>query len=290
MRKPKNINPLSIGAGLKAPHYHEALRGEHWLDFFEVHAENFMGAGGPPKKWLHAFAEKFPLSIHGVCLSVGGRDPIDHDHLERLACLVKEFRPALVSEHLAWSADGNVFFNDLLPPPLTEETLNRTCEHVDLIQERLKRRILIENPSQYLKWAVSDILEYEFLNELSRRTGCRLLLDVNNIYVSASNIGFSAEDYIENISASAVDEIHLAGHALDHFDNIVIRVDNHGSPVCAEVLALFEKFILRAGPRPTLIEWDTKPPSFEILADEARRALLIMERITAKSEAHETAR
>lgn len=287
MKKPKNIDPLSIGAGLKASHYHEALRGDHWLDFFEVHAENFMGAGGPPKKWLHAFAEKFPLSIHGVCLSVGGRDPIDAGHLERLADLVEEFRPALVSEHLAWSAHHGVFFNDLLPPPLTEETLDRACDHVDLIQERLKRRIMIENPSQYLKWADSDIPEYEFLNTLVRRTGCRLLLDVNNIYVSASNTGMNADEYIENISASAVDEIHLAGHAIDHFDNIVIRVDNHGSPVCDEVLALFETFIRRAGPRPTLIEWDTRPPAFEVLADEARRALLIMERATSKSEAHE---
>ncbi len=290
MKKPKNINPLSIGVGLKASHYDEALRGDHWLDFFEVHAENFMGAGGPPKKWLHAFAEKFPLSIHGVCLSVGGRDPIDADHLERLANLVEEFRPALVSEHLAWSAHHGAFFNDLLPPPLTEETLNRTCDHVDLIQERLKQRILIENPSQYLKWAESDIPEYEFLNALVRRTRCGLLLDVNNIYVSVSNIGGDADEYIENISASAVGEIHLAGHAIDCFDNIMIRVDNHGSPVCDEVLALFEKFIRRAGPRPTLIEWDTKTPAFEVLADEARRALLVMERATSESGAHEARR
>ncbi|MFZ5617945.1 MAG: DUF692 domain-containing protein [Pseudomonadota bacterium] len=279
MTKRHAIPALAVGVGLKAPHYREALAGEHWLDFFEVHAENFMGAGGPPHRWLSAFAEQFPLSIHGVCLSIGGRDPLDREHLDRLTRLADRYSPALVSEHLAWSGDGGVFLNDLLPPPMTVDTLNRVCSHVDEVQSRLNRRILIENPSRYLNWACNDLPEPEFLNELTRRTGCALLLDINNIFVSASNGGFNAEAYIDAIDASAVGQIHLAGHAIDHFDNIVLRIDNHGARVCDEVTGLYERFIRRAGPRPTLIEWDASVPSFETLNAEARRAKAMMERL-----------
>ena len=266
------IAPQSVGVGLKAPHYRLALEGAHNLDFFEVHAENYMGAGGPPLRRLAAVQEQYTISIHGVCLSVGGRDELDADHLDRFATLVERTAPALVSEHLAWSADGGVFLNDLLPPPLTKATLLRTCTHVDQIQSRIGRKILIENPSSYLDWMCNDISEPDFLNELAARTGCGLLLDINNIFVSASNIGFSAEDYVDAVNAGAVCEIHLAGHVIDTYGNVAIRVDNHGGRVCDEVGVLFERFIRRAGPRPALVEWDTDIPCFETLAAEAEMA------------------
>lgn len=280
------ILPSSIGVGLKAPHYKAAISGKHALDFFEIHAENFMTDGGPPQRWLTGFASQYPISVHGVCLSIGGRDDLDPEHLDRLARLVARYQPALVSEHLAWSADGGVFLNDLLPPPLTAESLDRVADHVDQIQTRLGRRILIENPSQYLDWACSDIPESEFLNALARRTGCGLLFDVNNVFVSASNIGFDAGAYVDAIDAAAVGEIHLAGHAIDHFDNVAIRVDNHGDRMCAEVLALYARFIRRAGARPTLIEWDTNIPSFETLEAEARKAKLVMTAAQPAGGAH----
>ncbi len=276
MRSRFDLPTLAVGVGLKAQHYKEALAGKHDIDFFEVHAENFMGEGGPPHRWLHGFAAQYPLSIHGVCLSVGGRDDLDLDHLDRLALLVERYQPALVSEHLAWSSDGGVFLNDLLPPPLIEETLERVSSHVDQVQSRLGRRILIENPSQYLNFACNDIPEAEFLNEVVRRTGCGLLFDINNVFVSASNIGFEAEAYVDAIDASVVAEIHLAGHAIDHYENIVIRVDNHGDRVCPEVLTLYERFIRRAGPRPTLVEWDTDIPDFGTLIAEAAIAKAVM--------------
>lgn len=275
-----------VGVGLKAPHYREALSPDLGLDFYEVHAENFMGAGGPPHRWLSAFREAFPITIHGVCLSVGGRNPLDAEHLSRLALLVQRIEPAIVSEHLAWSADGGVFLNDLLPPPLTADALQRTCDHIDQIQTVLNRGILIENPSQYLDWACNEIPEYEFLNELARRTGCGLLLDINNIFVSASNIGFCADTYVERINADAVEQLHLAGHAIDTYENISIRVDNHGGRVCDEVLSLYERFICRAGPRPTLVEWDTDIPSFATLANEAFVAKSRMIGALAREFAH----
>lgn len=276
----------AVGVGLKAPHYREALDKKVGLDFYEVHAENFMGAGGPPQRWLSAFREAFPITIHGVCLSVGGRDPLDVEHLNRLALLVQRFEPAIVSEHLAWSADGGVFLNDLLPPPMTADALQRTCDHIDQIQAMLKRKILIENPSQYLDWACNDIPEYEFLNELARRTGCGLLLDINNVFVSASNIGYCADTYVERINADSVEQIHLAGHAIDTFENVSIRVDNHGGRVCDDVLALYEKFIRRAGARPTLVEWDTDIPTFETLSNEALAAKKRMDGALQRDLAH----
>ncbi len=282
------IPPLAIGVGLKAPHYKEALESRHDVDFFEVHAENFMGDGGPPHRWLHGFQAQFPISIHGVCLSVGGRDALDVAHLERLAALVERYEPALVSEHLAWSSDGGFFYNDLLPPPLTKTSLDRVCAHVDQIQDRLKREILIENPSQYLRLA-HDIPEPEFLNEIARRTGCGLLLDVNNVFVSAFNLGFDARAYIDAIEPASVKEIHLAGHAIDQYQDVTIRVDNHGDHVSSEVMSLFERFVRRAGPRPTLVEWDANIPTFEVLAAEAEGAKAVMQRAAIWGDADDAA-
>ncbi|GJL91630.1 MNIO family bufferin maturase [Hyphococcus sp.] len=262
----------AVGVGLKAPHYQQALQEPHEIDFFEVHAENFMGDGGPPHRWLTGFQSKFPLSIHGVCLSIGGRDELDRVHLDRLAHLVERYRPALVSEHLAWSSDSGIFYNDLLPPPMTTTSLERVCAHVNQVQDRLGRHILIENPSLYLKPDDDGMKESDFLNELAQQTQCGLLLDINNIYVSAHNLEYSAEEYIDSIDAGFVQEIHLAGHAIDRFEHIEILVDNHGSPVCDAVMALFARFISRAGPRPTLVEWDSNVPPFETLRREATAA------------------
>ncbi len=265
-----------VGVGLKADHYKDALSQPHGLGFFEVHAENFMGAGGPPLRWLDAIRDRFPISLHGVCLSVGGRDPLDEDHLERLAALVERVEPALFSEHLAWSADGGFHLNDLLPPPLTKQTLTRISEHVDQIQTRLKRRILIENPSSYLDWACNDIPEADFLNEVVQRTGCAILLDINNVFVSAANIGLNADSYIDKINADAVAEIHLAGHSVDTYQNVEVLVDNHGDHICDGVWSLYERFVRRAGPSPTLVEWDTNTPPLAELSAEAAKASALM--------------
>lgn len=283
------IPALAAGINLKPRHYKKALTTNHNLDFFEVHAENFMGAGGPPHRWLQGFRAQYPLSFHGVCLSIGGRDGLDRDHLERLAVLIERYKPALVSEHLAWSSDRGFFINDLLPPPLNETSLQRICDHVDLVQARLKREILIENPSHYLRLDGNEIPEPAFLNELARRTGCGLLLDINNVFVSACNIGFDADDYIDAINVESVKEIHLAGHAVDQFEDEIIRVDNHSDHVCIAVLQLFRKFIYRSGPIPTLIEWDTNVPAFETLAAEAAKAKQVMRVAVEKERLHESA-
>lgn len=280
-----SIPAPGAGVGLKPDHYALAIEGGHGLDFFEVHAENFMGAGGPPHHWLTAFRERIPISIHGVCMSLGGRDDLNPDHLARLKTLIERYEPQLVSEHLAWSSDRGVFFNDLLPPPMTAASLDKVCDHVDQVQTALGRQLLVENPSSYLKSDLCDIPEPEFLNEMARRTGCGLLLDINNVFVSGKNIGFDPDAYVATIDASKVGEIHLAGHAIDHFDGIDIRVDNHGSPVCPEVMDLYASFIAAAGPRPTLIEWDTDVPEFDILIKEARLAKDVMTLAPAQSEA-----
>lgn len=270
-----------MGIGLKPAHYHDVLSPDNGsigagssfnaIDFFEVHAENFMSAGGPAHAWLGAIRKKYPLSVHGVCLSLGGIDDLDADHLMRLRTVIDRYQPALISEHIAWCAHDGTFLNDLIAPPLTEESLKRTALHIAQTQEALGQKILVENPSQYLQMP-GDIDEPEFLNELARRTGCGLLLDINNIYVSACNLKFDAEAYINRIDHTAVGEIHLAGHAIDTDSGIEMRIDDHGSPVSEEVGALYQRYLEIAGARPTLIEWDTDTPALTIMADEATKA------------------
>jgi uncharacterized protein (UPF0276 family) len=255
------------------------------VDFVEAHAENYMGSGGPPHRWLSAIRERFPLSFHGVCLSIGGRDPLDVDHLRRLAAIVDIYQPDLVSEHLAWSADGGIFLNDLLPPPLTKSSLLTIVAHVDQVQSALKRTILVENPSSYLAFACADYSEPDFINELALRTGCGILLDINNVYVSAFNLGFSADKYVDAIDAGRVFEIHMAGHALDEFDGGALRIDNHGSAPSNEVCDLYQRFIRRAGPRPTLLEWDTDIPEFDVMTAETARLRRLMKEATPAREA-----
>ena len=269
---PRPLLPAAAGIGLKASHYAEILDARPSLAFVEVHAENYMGAGGPPHRWLTAIRQHYGLSVHGVGLSLGGDQPLDPDHLDALAKLVERYEPELVSEHLAWSGVEETYLNDLLPIPYTEATLDLVTDHVDQVQERLKRRILVENPSAYISYAETMIPEYDFLSELVRRTGCGILLDVNNLFVSARNLGLDEWSYLEGLPRHAVSEYHLAGHLVRRRGNAEIRIDNHGSKVCDEVWALYRAAVDRFGRHPTLIDWDNDVPDLSVLLEEASRA------------------
>ncbi|MGL6289120.1 MAG: MNIO family bufferin maturase [Silanimonas sp.] len=268
-----------IGIGFKPMHAARLLGDGVDLDFVEVHAENLMGAGGPVHAQLDAVRAAFSLSVHGVGLSIGGEGPLDDGHLERLARVVARFEPAAVSEHLAWSTHGGVFFNDLLPIAYDAATLERVVRHVQQVQERLQRRVLIENPSTYVALAGSAMEEADFLAELVARSGCGLLLDINNVVVSQHNRGESPGRYVDRYPLQAVGEIHLAGHAVEVLDDdTVLRIDDHGSPVGDEVWALYAQVVERLGAVPTLIEWDTDVPAFDALAGEAYAARRIQHR------------
>ena len=239
-----------------------------WL---EVHSENYFG-GGRPLGFLEAARAHYPLSLHGVGLSLGTDGPLDRDHLTRIKALIARVQPALVSEHVSWSIAGGVYLNDLLPLPYTEEALGVICGHVVETQDLLGRQILVENPSSYLQFAHSTISEWEFIAEISRRTGCGLLLDVNNVYVSACNHGFDAQSYVDAMPRDAVQEIHLAGHAVREIGDATLRIDDHGSAVCDAVWQLYAAALARLGPVPTLIEWDSNLPELPVLVAEATTA------------------
>ncbi len=265
--------PCSAGVGLKSNHFEQALASGQIPTWFEVHAENCMGDGGPTHRWLDRVRAEFPLSVHGVGQSIGSANGLDLDHLERLRRVVRRFEPAVVSEHLAWSTHNEVFFNDLLPLPYDDETLDRVCQHIDLIQSFLGRDILLENPSNYLQFAQSEYSEPDFLGEISRRTGCWLLLDINNIIVSASNQGHKGKDYLSGFPLDRVVEIHLAGHALHHDeDGASVLIDTHDRVVSDDVWALYRLTLQQTGPVPTLIEWDAKIPEWPVLAHQAQLA------------------
>jgi hypothetical protein len=265
--------PAAAGIGLKPEHYRELLETRAELGFLEVHTENYMGMGGPPHRYLEALARQYPLSFHGVGASLGGAGPLDRAHLKRWRELVDRYSPVLVSEHVAWMSHAGLALHDLLPLPYTEETLSVLCEHIDEMQHALNREILIENPSRYIDFAESEIPEAEFLVEAARRTGCRLLLDINNVYVSTCNQGEDPRQYLAKIPAELVDEIHLAGHSVQSTTSgHDVRIDDHGSRVCAAVWQLYRETIARIGTRPTLIEWDTNVPKLGELLDEAHRA------------------
>ncbi len=244
--------------------------------WFEVHPENYLVEGGPRLAWLSAVRERHPVSLHGVALSLAADAPPDTRHLKRLRSLAERIEPALVSEHLAWSTWRGAYHPDLLPFPRTKEALVRICENVAVAQDALGRRLAIENPSHYLRFEEHDYGEIDFLAELSRRTGCGLLLDVNNVFVSASNLGFRAGDYLDAFPADAVLEIHLAGHSPDAELGAKLLVDSHDAPICQEVWALYERLVARIGPRPTLIERDDNLPSFDELLAERNRAHAVM--------------
>jgi len=265
--------PVLVGLGLKSSHVAQVLGTGAAVEFFEVHAENYMVDGGPFPRHLERVRERWPLSIHGVGLSIGGDGPLDPAHLTRLHALLERFEPKWFSEHLAWSSHGGHWFNDLLPLPYDGATLQRVCDHVDEVQRRLRRRLLLENPSTYVEFASSSMDEAQFLGEVVRRTGCGLLLDVNNAYVNAVNHGRDAWAYIESLPGAAVGEIHLAGYAED-VDGAGDRllIDHHGAPVADAVWALYARSVARLGPLPTLIERDNHLPALAVLEAEAALA------------------
>jgi uncharacterized protein (UPF0276 family) len=262
---------MSAGVGLRAPHVAEVMHTRPQLTWFEVHAENYMG-GGPAVRVLEQIRQDYVLSIHGVGLSLGSADALDTRHLTRLQHLVHRLEPVLVSEHLAWSSAGGRYLNHLLPLPYTEETLAIVCRHIEQAQTVLGRRFLVENPSSYLRFADASIPEPEFLAELVRRTGCGLLCDVNNIYVTCQNFDQNPVAYLEMLPTDAIAEIHLAGHTVNNADGRPILIDDHGSPVPEAVWQLYALALARYGAVPTLIEWDTNLPEFAVLVDEAMQA------------------
>ncbi|MGP6088019.1 MNIO family bufferin maturase [Antarctobacter jejuensis] len=278
---PSTLPPLP-GVGYKPQHYSAILDNPAPVGWFEVHAENYMGDGGRPLAQLRALSERFAISVHGVGLSIGGPERLDPEHLARLKRLVGWLNPASFSEHLAWSTHDSHFLNDLLPLPYTPDTLRRVCDHVDEVQEALGRKMLLENPSSYLAFAESTLEETEFLSEIARRTGCGLLLDVNNVFVSATNLGYSPQEYIARFPLDAVGEIHLAGHDEDHDDHgAPLLIDSHGREVAEPVWGLLDLVLDRGGARPLLIEWDTDVPEWPVLAAEAGRAAQALERVAA---------
>lgn len=269
---PETALPQRAGLGLKPEHYAEILSDAPAIGFFEVHAENYMGAGGPPHRYLEAIRARYPLSLHGVGLSIGGDAPLDKAHLQRLRHLVERYQPESFSEHLAWSTHDSAYLNDLLPLPYTPATLANVVAHVDEVQQVLGRRMLLENPSTYVLFAESVIDEIDFLATVAARTGCGLLLDVNNVMVSSVNHGLDPNAYVDRFPLELVGEIHLAGYD-ETADEAGARllIDAHGSRVSADVFVLFEHTLAKAGPRPVLVEWDNNVPDFATLADEASR-------------------
>ena len=269
--------PARAGVGFKPMHFRDILTAARPVGFFEVHAENYMGAGGPPHAHLRALRERYALSIHGVGLSIGSMQPLDRDHLAQLKTLCDRYQPESFSEHLAWSSHGGVYFNDLLPLPYTPQTLARVAEHIDQLQTTLGRTMLLENPSTYVAIADSTIAEVEFLAEVASRTGCGLLLDVNNVFVSATNHGMQALSYLETFPLDRVREIHLGGHDEETGDaGAPLLIDAHGSAVADAVWALYALVIARTGPLPTLIEWDNAVPDWPTLRAEAAAAEQIL--------------
>jgi uncharacterized protein (UPF0276 family) len=277
--------PAGAGIGLRAPHVAEVLATRPAVGWFEVHPENYMG-GGPVRRRLNEVRRDYPISLHAVGLSLGTAASLDARHLERLRRLVDELQPALVSEHLSWSIAGGAYFNHLLPLPYTDESLAVVSRHVAQTQDALGRRVLVENPSGYLRFHHSTIPEPEFLAELTRRTGCGLLCDVNNVHVSAHNLGFDANAYLDALPAQAVGELHLAGHAVNDAAGRAILIDDHGSPVADAVWALYARAVARFGEVPALVEWDTEIPALDVLIAEARAADRVRVAFAGTSRVH----
>jgi uncharacterized protein (UPF0276 family) len=270
--------PAQPGVGYKPQHLSAILADPGPVGWLEIHAENYMGDGGRPLAQLRHLAERFPISAHGVGLSIGGEGRLDREHLTRLKHLCGWLNPASFSEHLAWSTHDGAFLNDLLPLPYTPATLARVADHIDEVQEMLGRRMLLENPSTYLAFAETSMDEVEFLTEIARRTGCGLLLDVNNVHVSGTNQNYDPAAYLDAFPLHLVGEVHLGGHDEDHDDHgRTLLIDSHGAAVVDPVWALYARVIGRAGPLPTLIEWDNDVPDWPVLVAEAARAAMVLE-------------
>ena len=276
----RNPIPASAGIGLRFRHHQEVAETRPAVPWFEVHVENYLGGGSAPRA-LEAIRRDYPIALHGTGLSLGSAEGLDAAHLARVRDLVERVEPGLVSEHLSWSVVGGSYLADLLPLPMTEEALDIVCRHIEQVQSFLRRRILIENPSSYLQFRHSTIPEWEFLALVAKRTGCGILCDVNNVYVSASNHGWNAMAYLAALPPSAIGEIHLAGHALRAIEGgRALRIDDHGSRVAPEVWALYAEALARFGPVPTLIEWDTDVPPLTLLLEEAAQAGRYIEETT----------
>ncbi|MEQ9259312.1 MAG: DUF692 domain-containing protein [Roseovarius sp.] len=265
--------PAAPGVGYKPQHFQEIMSDARPVEWLEIHAENYMGGGGRPLAQLRHLAERFAISVHGVGLSIGGEGRLCPEHLARLKHLCGWLNPASFSEHLAWSTHESAFLNDLLPLPYTSATLTRVAEHIDEVQEALGRPMLLENPSSYLAFSESTWSETDFLEEVARRTGCGLLLDVNNVFVSSTNLEMDASAYIDAFPLARVGEIHLGGHDEDADDHgAPLLIDSHGAEVADPVWTLLDYTLARSGPKPVLIEWDTDVPGWPVLAAECARA------------------
>jgi uncharacterized protein (UPF0276 family) len=275
--------PARVGIGLRAPHVADVMATRPAIAFLEVHTENYLG-GGPSVAALERLRRDYAVSLHGVGLSLGGADPLDRGHLLRVKKLVERIQPSLVSEHLAWSVGGGAYLNHLLPLPYDRTRLDATASRIQQVQETLGRTILVENPARYLRFRRSPITEPEFLGELGRRTGCGILLDVNNVYVSSHNFDEDPLAYLEAIPAAAVGEIHLAGHAINKADGRTILIDDHGSRVAEPVWDLCRATLARLGATPALVEWDTNLPELAVLLDEAGRAERLVRAVQSRDD------
>jgi uncharacterized protein len=285
--KPDPI-PAKAGIGLRFQHHQAVLDGKPDIAWMEVHTENYMGGGTAPRM-LDAIRCDYPISLHGVGLSLGSAESLDAVHIDRIRQVADRIEPAMMSEHIAWSSVAGTYLADLLPLPMTEEALAVVCRHVDQVQARVNRRILVENPSTYVRFRHSTIPEWEFMAAVAKRTGCGILCDVNNIFVSAHNHDWDPSAYLAALPADAIGEIHLAGHSLKPLaGGRTLRIDDHASRVCAEVWALYREALARFGPVPTLIEWDTEVPTLDVLvgeADHARALLATAEREVRSADA-----
>lgn len=285
LRLPIFPPPIKAGAGFKHEHLADILRDGHKVGFFEVHAENFMGDGGAPHAALSRLREDYAIFLHGVGMSLGGETPLNREHLRRFRQVADRYEPMIVSEHLAWSTHDTTYYNDLLPVPYTRAVLDRVVSHIDQFQIVLGRQMLLENPSTYVAFEQCDMSETDFLKEIVRRTGCGLLLDVNNVYVSATNHGYSPEQYLADFPLDHVREIHLAGHATEEDEiGAPLLIDAHDCAVADAVWVFFEKVIDLTGPVPALIEWDNDVPAWSVLKHEASKADAILARYVRKPE------
>ncbi len=275
--------PAAAGVGLRHTHYGDFLDGGPAAAWLEVHSENYLCPGGPRMAALEAVRRHYPLSCHGVGLSLGSAEGLDAGHLARLRALIDRFEPGLVSEHVSWSTAGGDYLNDLLPLPYTEEALDVLVANIGQAQDALGRTILIENPSSYVTFAESTIPEWEFCAEAAQRSGCGLLLDVNNIHVSAHNHGYDALDFLNGIPGGLVGEIHVAGHADTEWDGRPVLIDDHGSAVKDAVWDLLDAALARTGPKPVLMEWDLDLPPLEILLGEAAKAQAALDRLAPEA-------
>jgi len=266
--------PSRCGISLKAEHYKDIINTQPDIGWLEIHPENYMGAGGPPHRYLEAIRKHYPLSLHGVGMSLGSTDGVSIEHLIELKKLIQRYQPAQVSEHISWSHWNQIYLNDLLPLPYTKESLKVVCDNLDQVQSFIGQQILVENPSSYIDYRNSDFTETEFITEVCKVSGCGLLLDINNVYVSASNNGFDPYHYLDSTPITAIAEIHLAGHSIKSIGpGKHIRIDDHGSAVKPEVWMLFDTLLQKLdSPPPTLIEWDTDIPPLSELIMEARKA------------------